>query len=126
MKRLWIGIGLLAAMLVSGILIPEIMESCHSPIVEDLQRAAELAMDSEWERAEFLAHRAEEKWEEKRPVTAVFTDHEPMDDIDGMFDQVEIYAEARDAVSFGSTCAYLASRLDALGDYHDLSFPNLF
>lgn len=126
MKRLWIGIGLLAVMLLGGFLVPEYLEFCHEPIIEDLDRAAELAMAEEWDRAEYLMDRAEEQWQKKRPVTASFADHEPMDEIDGMFAQMEMYAQARDAVSFSGTCVYLSSQLDALSDYHDLNLWNLF
>ena len=126
MKRLFIGIGLLAVILAAGLLIPEYLEFCHEPIIDDLDRAAELAMDGEWERTAYLTERAEEKWQEKRPVTAAFTDHEPMDEIDGMFAQLELYADAGDSVAFSGTCVYLVSQLDALGDYHELNFWNLF
>lgn len=126
MKRLWIGIGLMAVMLLSGIMVPEILDECHESVVEDLDRAADMAMAGQWDSALRLLDRAEDNWEEKRPVTASFTEHEPMDDIDGMFEQLEIYAAAKDPVSFGSTCVYLSSRLDALGNGHDFNLWNLF
>lgn len=125
MKRLWIGIGLLMVILLAGLLIPEYLEFSHEPILDDLDRAAELAMAEEWDRAAYLADRAGEKWQKKRPVTASFVDHEPMDDIDGMFAQLEIYARSRDAAAFSGTCVYLRSQLDALGDYHKLNLWNL-
>lgn len=126
MNRLWIGVGLLSVLLVLGVLVPEVLDACHESVVEDLDRAAELAMAGNWDSARRFFDRAEENWEEKRPVTASFTDHEPMDDIDALFEQLEIYAQARDPVAFGSTCVYLSSKLDALGDYHDFNFWNLF
>ena len=126
MKRLWIGIGLLTVILVVGILVPEIMDACHEPVAEDLEQAAEFALADRWGEAVNLFHRAEEKWEEKKPVTASFAEHEPMDDIDGMFAQLEVYAAAGDAVSFSGTCVCLARYLDAIGDYHDLKLWNFF
>ena len=126
MKRLWIGVGLLAVMLVSGILVPEFLHGCHDAVVTDLDRAAETAMAEQWAETEEFLHRAEEKWQKKRPVTASFADHEPMDDIDGLFEQLKIFARARDPVAFGSTCVYLSSQLKALGDYHEFSLWNLF
>lgn len=125
MKRLWIGIGLLAGILAAGLLIPEYLEFAHGPILDDLDRAAELAMEEQWDRAVYLTERAEEKWQKKRPVTASLTDHEPMDDIDGMFAQLKIYARTRDAAAFSGTCVYLRSQLNVLGDYHELNLWNL-
>lgn len=126
MKRLWLGVGLLTVMLLSGILVPELLETCHEAIVQDLDQAAELAMSEQWDSVRRLSDRAEENWEKKRPVTASFTDHEPLDEIDGLFAQLEVYAEAEESVAFSSTCVYLSSQLDALGDYHKFSFWNLF
>lgn len=126
MKRLWIGIGLLAVMLLSGILTPVILEKSHTPVAKDLERAAETAMVDNWEASERFYRRAEQKWQKTRPVTASFTEHEPMDEIDALFAQLEVYAKARDQVAFSSTCVYLSSQVEALGDYHDLTFWNLF
>lgn len=125
MKRLWIGIGLLTAMLLSGILTPIILERCHTPAVQDLNRAAELVINENWDTADSFYRRAEKQWKKTRPVTAVFTEHEPMDEIDALFAQLKIYSRSRDKVAYGSTCVYLSSQLDALGDYHDLNFWNL-
>lgn len=126
MKQLWIGIGLLAAMLLSGIITPVILDRSHTPAVQDLERAAELAMAENWDTAERFSRRAEEKWQKTRPVTAAFTEHEPMDEIDALFAQLKIYSKTRDRVAYSSTCVYLSSQLGALGDYHDLNLWNLF
>ena len=126
MKRLWIGIGIMAAMLLSGILTPAILEKSHTPVVEDLSRAAELAEAENWEGASRFCRRAEEQWKKTRPVTASFTDHEPMEEIDALFEQLKVYTRAGDRVAYCSTCAYLKSQLEALGDYHDLTLWNLF
>ena len=75
MMRLWIGIGLLAAMLAVGAGVPEALEESHRPIREDLTRAAELALADSWDRAEYLTDRAEKVWKEKWPMTAAVTDH---------------------------------------------------
>lgn len=126
MKRLWIGIGLMAVMLLAGILTPVILEKSHTPVVEDLGRAAELALEENWEGAARFSRRAEEKWQKTRPVTASFADHEPMDEIEALFAQLKIYGRVGDRVAYSSTCVYLASQLDALGDYHNLTLWNLF
>ena len=126
MKRLWIGIGLLAVMLLSGILVPEILERSHTPVVNDLDRASELAMEEKWDGASLLSRRAEAQWQKIRPVTASLTEHEPMDEIDALFSQLEVYTQARDRVAYSSTCVYLARQLDALGAGHHLTLWNLF
>lgn len=125
MKRMWIGVGLLAAVLVSGILATNFMEF-HSAGAADLKRAAKLALEEQWDTAEAFAGRAEDNWQKKRPVTACFAEHEPMEAIDGMFDQLEIYAKARDEIAYSGTCAYLAAQLEAMGEIHRFTLWNLF
>lgn len=126
MKRLWIGIGLLVVILIAAILVPEILEHNHTPIIRDLERASQLAMEENWDSAQDFSRRAEKKWKKIRPVTASFTDHEPMDEIDALFAQLKVYAEAQDMVAYSSTCAYLSSQLGVLGDYHNFTLWNLF
>lgn len=124
MKRMWIGVGLLVLVLVSGILATNFMEG-HTPGAADLNRAAKLALEEQWDTAEAFAGRAERDWQKKRPVTACFTEHEPMEAIDGMFAQLEVYAKARDAVAYSGTCAYLAAQLEAMGEIHKFTLWNL-
>ena len=126
MKRLWIGIALLALILLAGILIPEFLEHNHTPIIHDLERASKLAMEERWDSSQDFSRRAEKKWKKIRPVTATLTDHEPMDEIDALFAQLSIYSAAKDAAAYSSTCVYLASRLQVLGDYHNFTLWNLF
>ena len=126
MKRLWIGTGLLAAVLVTAVLTPAILSRCHTPAVQDLQRAAELVMADNWDTAASFSRRAEKQWQKTRPVTAAFSEHEPMEEIDALFAQLKIYREARDQVAYGSTCVYIACQMDALRGYHDFNFGNLF
>ena len=125
MKRMWIGTALLVLMLVSGILVTEFMERSHQPGAKDLNRAAALALDDEWGKAEALTARAQENWQKTRKITASFVDHEPMEEIDGLFAEIEVYASARDEISFSAACAYLAELMDALGESHSLKLWNL-
>lgn len=125
MKRMWIGTALLVLMLVSGILVTEYMEHSHQPGSRDLNRAASLALDGEWGQAEALTARALKNWQKTRKITASFVDHEPMEEIDGLFAEIEVYAAARDEISFSAACAYLAELTDALGESHSLTFWNL-
>lgn len=124
MKRIWIGIGLLAVLLISGIWAAESMERSHLPGAKDLRRAAELVLEEDWSQAEALTGRAREKWEEKWRVTASIADHEPMDEIDGMFAELKTYASIRDEVAYSGTCAHLAELLEAMGHAHTFNWWN--
>lgn len=125
MKRIWIGIGLLAALLAVGLWLGEFMEDAHQPGAKDLNRAAALALEEDWDTAEALAKRAGENWQKKWRVTASVADHEPMDEIDALFAELKIYARARDEAQFSATCAHLASLLDAMGESHGCYWWNM-
>ena len=125
MKRIWIGIGLLAALLVAGIWVAESMEDSHLPGAQDLRRASELVLEEDWSKAEALTKRARDKWEKKWRMTASVADHEPMDQIDGMFAELKVYAKVKDEVAYSGTCAHLAELMEALGHAHSFNWWNL-
>lgn len=125
MKRMWIGIALMALVLAAGLWVAEVMEQVHYPLAEDLDRAAQLALEEQWDTANVLAVRTEQTWQKKRPVTAAFAEHEPLENIDALFAQLEVYAVTRDAPSFSAACVYLARQLEALGECHSFTIFNL-
>lgn len=125
MKRIWIGIGLLVFLLVAGIWVAEVMEDSHKPGAEDLRRASQLALEEDWPMAEALSKRARNKWEKKWRVTASTADHEPMDEIDGLFAELKVYARAKDEVAYSGTCAHLAELLEAMAQAHVFNWWNL-
>ena len=126
MKRIWFGAALLAALLVLGFGSSAFMEQAHARQTKDLTRAAELALESNWGGAENFAAAAQREWDKKRPLIAGLCDHGPMDQIEGLFAQLPIYASAQDAAAFSSTCIYLSKQLEALGKSHSLDLQNFF
>lgn len=125
MKRLWIGTGLLALVLVLGIWTGSRMKAVHIPTAEDLEDAALWAMRDEWGQAEAHAARAKKNWDKNRPMTASVADHEPMDDIDALFAELEVFAARQDQMAYSSLCVHLAEELKALSEEHRLFWWNL-
>lgn len=126
MKRIWFGAGLLVALLLLGMGSSMLMERTHLAQAENLNRAAQLAADGDWAAARALSEETKTQWEENHFLTAALCSHEPMDQIDGLFAQLEVFSEARSAVSFSSTCVYLACQLEAIGGSHKLNLHNFF
>ncbi len=122
MKRIWIGIGLLLAILVVGLWLGGFMENAHQPGARTLQQAAHFALEKNWNSAEAMAGQARQQWEKKWRVTAAVADHEPMDEIDALFAELEVYAQARNSSAYGAVCAHLASLLEAMGKSHRFSW----
>ena len=90
-----------------------------------LEQAAEAALSEDWETAEALAEQTGVRWVQHRKRAAAFADHEPMEEIDALFAQLEVYRSAQDAVSFAAVCKLLSCQLQALGDAHIPTWWNL-
>lgn len=125
MRRSWIGFGLLAVLLAGGLLVSWGMGRFHDPIAQDLDQAANCALAGNWDRADILVCGAKESWEKRWGFSAAFADHEPMEDIDGLFAQLEVYAKARECVPYAASCAELSRRIEAMSDAHELKWRNL-
>ena len=93
---------------------------------ENLNRAAILASDGDWVNARNLLAEAQAEWEEKQLLLAVLCQHEPIEQIDGLFAQLEVFSESRRTASFSSTCVFLSKLIDSLGRSHNLNLKNLF
>lgn len=125
MKRLWIGIGLLAVILVMGLWSASRLRDIHTGISEDLTNAAAAAQDGQWQQADKLARQAQQKWRDSWNFSAAMADHTVLDEIDGFFAQAEVYRKNRNGVDYAATCARLANAVEALQEGHRLTWWNL-
>lgn len=125
MKRLWLGIGILAVLLAVSIAVTAGMDRIHDSIAEDLEAAQDAAASEDWEKAAGLADAAARKWQQWRRLTASVADHGPMDEVDVLFAALLAYADDREEAEFAAACAQLAVRTRAMGDSHALTWWNL-
>lgn len=125
MKRSKIGAWLLMILLAVGILSSWGMGKCCDPIGEAAADAADAALREDWEQAEALAGQARARWDKYWGFCAAFADHEPMENVNGLFAQLEVYARSRDAQNFAAVCAQLSEDTKAIGEAHSLKWWNL-
>ena len=125
MKRSWIGFALLVVLLGIGLLVTRHMEERHADISLRLEKAAVCAVEEDWERARLLLGEPGEQWYGGRRFAACFADHAPMEDINGLFSQLEICAYLEEPLSFASICRDLAKKVEAVGEAHVPSWWNL-
>lgn len=125
MKRSWIGAGLLAALLLFGILSSRWMGGNHSSIARDVEQAALAALREDWGQALRLTEQAKQDWEQNWGISAALADHSPMEQVNTLFAQLEPYAAAREAVAFAGVCAQLATEIQAIGEAHSFTWWNL-
>ena len=125
MKRLQIGIGVLLVLLISGITVSWFMANMHRPLARQLQQAAQAAMAEDWPSALAQAGNARQSWVDRQHLVAAFADHTPMDALEGLFAELEIYAQAREKEHFAATCVQLAQLAEAMADSHSPTWWNL-
>lgn len=125
MKRFWIGITVLAVLLASGSAVSFFMERYHRPISHELAQAAQAAAGGRLERAAALAKNAHTRWLRCRDFTAAFADHTVLEEMDALFAEIDVYAAARDSISFAAACAHLSELAQAVSESHLPKWQNL-
>lgn len=118
MKRFWIGLGILLFLLGLGTASAWGIQSIHDPIAKQLQQAGQAAADGAWDQAQTLLEDSQHRWHKWQHFTAAFADHAPMEEINSLFAELKIYAQARDALHFSALCARLAHLTQAIAESH--------
>lgn len=124
MKRFWIGLVILALILLLSIALTLIMPRVHLPISRQLNDAADAAQTENWVQAEALATAAFERWIACRGFTAAVADHAPMEQIDSGFSQMNAFLLRREPNEFSAACASLARLVQAMADSQTLTWWN--
>ena len=125
MKRLWLGVGLLAVLLATGIWITAHVARIHQPISEKLSQAAEAAREKRWEDVDIWLEQAKMSWDQNSFFSATVADHEPMEEIQGLFAAAQAYAAQREFALCAAMCARLVLLTDAMADSHAFTLRNL-
>ena len=125
MKRCRFGLGLLLVLLVLGAVSAWGMGKGLAPMTEGIRQAGDAALQEDWDTAEALSAEVKEQWEKGFPYLASLSDHEPMENINGLFAQLEVYAQSRDPQNFAAVCGQLAQDLEAMGEAHSLKWWNI-
>lgn len=125
MSRFWVGVALLGIFLGFGLWVAETMDSVHMPIAQKLEQAAQDALDGDMGSGVARADEAYKEWERCWRGTAAVADHAPMDEIDGLFAQVQSYARAGNGADFAACCSRLSKLVEAIGEAHDPGWWNL-
>lgn len=126
MKRLWIGVGFLIVMLAVAIVLTVLFDRIHTPLAADLQEAAQLAMAQNWEKATALTQQARADWQQYRKFIAAVADHEPLEKMEYLLDQLQVYAQTRRTADFSATCVELSALADAMLESQSLTWWNFF
>ena len=125
MARGWFGAGILAVFLILGLVLSGVTDKAHLPTGELLEQAAQKALADDLAGGIALGTEAKARWETQWTLTAAIADHGPMDEVDSLFAEMEIYARTEEAPHFAACCKELAQRLQAIADAHRFSWWNV-
>ena len=125
MSRFVLGILILAVFLGLGFGVAFGMDAMHLDVAENLSIAARQVISGQWESGVALAKGAKADWEKNWGRTACVADHAPMDEIDGLFAQLQAFESPEEAVHYSATCAQLSKLVAAVADAHRFSWWNL-
>lgn len=118
MKRLIIGIAVLLLLPVIGGAVSWFFCQAHIPTAALLADASEAALANDWDSALSFSRQARNRWERFRHLTAAFTDHSPIDEIDSLFSQLETFEAQKSGEWFPALCAQLSELTKAIADSH--------
>ena len=125
MRRIVFGAVLLVVLLGLGIFVSWGMNVLHGPITQTLDKAAEEALHGGFAHAVKLGQEAKARWQAKWNITASLADHSPMDEIDGLFAQLDAYAREEEKTHYAACCRELSSLIQAVAEAHSPSWWNL-
>ena len=125
MWRFVLGIGLLLGLLLLCLGVSVFAERMHQPVCSGLETAAQLILAGDTAGCNVQIHQAKQQWEKKWHRTAAFSDHTPMDEVDSLFAQLEIYGMQGDAVRTAALCHGISQRIRAIAEAQAPTWWNL-
>ncbi len=125
MVRGWFGVAILIVFLLLGFVTAGVMDNAHLPTDALLAQAAEKTLNGDFEEAVTLGMEAKNRWEKHWNGTATVADQSPMDDVDALFAEMEIYAKTEEKPHFAACCEELSQRIRAVAGAHRFSWWNI-
>ena len=125
MKRIWLGIGFLVVFLLAGWLLTLSFHRIHAPLATVLEEASKEALAGNWEDACAAADEARQYWDKYRNLTAAVADHAPLEEMDALFSQLDIYIKLNWQGDFAALCMQLSQMAAAMDESQALTWWTL-
>ena len=126
MKRLWIALILLAAILAGTLLHARALRSFTGEVTGLLDLAQAAAGAGRWTDAAALTGRAEKLWSERETALHILLRHGDTDAIAINFRETRALLEGEDYGTFAAATAQLTAQLELLSQAEELTVENLF
>jgi len=122
MNRLWIGVGLLLVILAVGFGFLWGSQRFYGELGDNLEQAGQLALEGNWTAATEKTRQSRQAWSRHHHFWSAFTDHEPIEDVQNLLSQLELYAQQRLSVDFAGVCFRLSHLAEAINESHHLKW----
>lgn len=122
MKRLWIGVVLLAVMLAAGVVMLVVSRNFYGEFSAALEQSGECAMAGNWTEAADKLRESRQLWEQYRRFWSASADHEPVEEVQRLFSQLEIYEKCRQGTEFAVICRSIVHRAEAIDESQGLKW----
>lgn len=125
MKRLWIAVAILLAMLGGTLGNSWYLNRLISDFAHRLTSAQELAVSDNWDDAIRLTERVVDHWEEHDFYLHVMLPHRDIDDIHLTFCEVQEYLKLEETDQYTAANAKLIAQLGLLSEMEQLNWKNI-
>ena len=125
MGRFLLGLGILVILLALCLSVTVLTQRSQASICHLLEEAAQLALAGKTDISLSLIGQAQQRWQRQWHRVAAYSQHDPMDEIDSLFAQLEAYGRGGYGVHMAAMCGRLAQLIDAIADAQCLTWWNL-
>lgn len=122
MKRLAIGVGLLVIMLPLGIWVSGKFSAVYNPMAELLDQAGAAAQGGNWDTATARLAQAKTLWGQWHHFSAAVADHEPLEEMEAIFGELESCLQLRSTAKFAVLCRELSALAKAMAESQSISW----
>ena len=126
MKRLWIALALLAALLCGTLLHTWSLWGFTQGLTHSLEQAQELTRADRWEEASFLTEEALQTWRERDVYLHVLLRHADTDQIYAGFQETLALLESQEYGEYAAANARLVTQIELLSEAEQLTLKNVF
>ena len=125
MKRMYFGIGLLAALLALSFLSGAYLARQSNTICACLEQAQTYAFSGDYAQAGQSVDQAYRHWQHHQNRFASLTDHAPMEAIDDLFQSAGEYARLGEGEEFTLLCGRISRMVEMVSQAQKLCWWNL-
>ena len=126
MKRLWIALALLAALLCGTLLHTWSLRGFTQGLSDALDEAQTLARANRWEEASSLTEEALQTWRERDVYLHVLLRHADTDQIYAGFQETLALLESQEYGEYAAANARLVTQIELLSEAEQLTLKNVF